>query len=227
MGNRIFTFFDTETTGLSKVNTGVLTTPTAITGRGSEVIQIGGLFTDEKMNPLRLFCYYCDAVAAASHHNAYIAHNIDLREVRSQIPSVFLPEVMTTYLPEFFVDDNIFVGYNVDFDITMVQQSLANSPLKFSVSRLQGNIIPRHGRHSVDVAEYVKLSNTYRKLTSFREELTPLREEFMSTYGGALQVDTNCHDMLARTWNRAHNSFFDSLETFLLWRSRIWKKKVV
>lgn len=224
---RYYICFDTEATGLTRVPRKSLNTPQVITQRGSEVCQIGGLICDMYMRPMRLFCYYCDTVAIGSQAAAFRAHGIDSREVRSHALAIFLPEIMERYLPEFFAPEVIFVGYNAMFDMEVVEQTLANSAIPFTYKRFFGTMLPKSGRHVVDVAEYVKIGSAYRKLTSFDGELREKRDAFLREYSGVLDVETNCLEMLEQTWQKAHNSFFDSLNTYLLWGDKVWKKKVL
>ena len=224
---RKFIVFDTETTGLFRQGLDTLNTPAAITAKGSEVCQIGGLVLDETMSPLKLFCHYCDTVVANSSQAALEVHGIDMRNCRQYVTGQFLPEVMQRFLPEFFEPNVIFIGYNVEFDMAMVAQTLANSPFSFNWSPVRASVVPRRGRHSVDVAEFFKVGSNYRRLVSFEKELLTPRMQFLSYYSNFMTVETNCLEMLEPTWDRAHNSFFDALNTYLLWGDKIWKKKLV
>lgn len=224
---RLFIVFDTEGTGLNRQALGKLNEPAAVTSRGSEVCQIGGIILNERMMPLKMFCHYCDTVVADSPTAAYNVHGISQRDVRRYLIGQFLPEIMTQYLPEFFYSNVVFIGYNSEFDMTLVAQSLANSPIDWKWKPLHASIIPKRGRVSVDVAEYVKQGSAYRKLSSFENELTTQRLQFLSYYERRVQIETNCIELLQGTWERAHNSFFDAVNTYLLWGDRIWKKKLV
>ena len=227
MSDRLFIVFDTEGTGLSRIPHAKLNEPMAITARGSEVCQIGGIILDERMVPLKLFCHYCDTVIADSPVGAFKVHGISQRDVRLYTIGRFLPEIMEQYLPEFFYPNVVFIGYNTEFDMDLVAQSLSNSPISWRWSTLTSSIVPRRGRWSVDVAEYVKQGSHYRKLSSFHEELSSLRLQFLSYHEKRLGVETNCLELLRGTWEKEHNAFFDSVNTFLLWGDRVWKKKLV
>lgn len=224
---RLFIIFDTETTGLAKQPPSELYVPASITNRGSEICQIGGIILDDRMVPLKLFCHYCDIVPAESSKGALETHGIHMFQVRKYLLGQYLPEVLMSYLPQFFAEDVIFVGYNVEFDLTMVAQSLANSPISFRWNPLKTTLVPKKGRHSIDVAGYMRIGSRYRKLSSFEEELKPLREAFLNKYIDSLYVETNCIDLLQGSWNQAHNAFFDALSTYILWGERLWKKKLI
>ena len=224
---RIFIVFDTETTGKVVKSGSVLKTPTSILNRGSEVLQIGGIVLNNNMVPIKMFCHCCDTVIADSDSSAREVHNIDIKEIRRYVCGQFLPEIMTRYLPEFFYSNVCFIGYNVMFDMTMIAQSLANSPIPWTYKPIRTSIVPRKGRWCVDVAEYVKTVNGYRRLSSFEKDLTQDRRAFINMWESRINIETNCVEVLKNDWNRAHNAFFDSVNTYLLWGDRIWKKKVL
>lgn len=225
--DRIFIVYDTEGTGLQKSMFGQLNSPAPVTARGSEVCQIGGIILDDRMVPQKLFCHYCDTVAADSPNAAYKVHGISQRDVRRYLLGQFLPEIITQYLPEFLYPNVIFIGYNVEFDMTLVAQSLSNSPIDWKWTPLKASIVPRRGRHSVDVGEYVKKGDRFCKLASFSDELATRRLQFLTFYEKRLPVQTNCIELLRGTWEHEHNAFFDAVNTFLLWGDRVWKKKLV
>lgn len=230
---RHFIVYDTETTGLKKAE-GDITLPSGLRSRGDEVCQIGGIVLDERMEPQRLFCHYCDTVKIDCDRAAQQVNGIYMDEVRKYVRCQYLPNVLHDRVPEFFWSDTIFVGYNIDFDQTMVQQTLANTGIPFEWSPLIGSIVPKHGRWAIDVSEYFKQTGNvargkgsyYRRLSTFDKELEPSRQEFYTRYG-AMEVETNCMELFAPSWQQAHNSFYDALNTFLLWRDRVWRKKLV
>lgn len=223
---RLFISFDTETTGLRKCTSPDLNTPAAITARGDEMIQIGGLILNNDMKPTKLFCHYCDTVLADSSEGALNVHGISQRNIRDYLLCKYPAEVMHEYLPEFFYDDVIFLGYNVEYDMSMVAQSLANSPGTFEWKKARGSIVPKHGRYSINVADFVMNDGKYQKLSTFVDWLEPYREQFFNRYSH-LKLQTNCIELLSGEWEKAHNSFFDALNTYLIWGEKVWKKKVI
>lgn len=224
---RIFAFLDVESTGLQRQPLSSLCEAAPIFSHGDEVCQIGGIITDSMMRPSKFFCHYCDTVRADSPAQAQSVHGISQRDVRRYALGQFLPEIITRYLPELLEENVIFVGYNVEFDMGEIAQTCANSPINFEWSPLKGNIVPRRGRHSVDVAEFVKTTKGYVKLTSFEKELETPRMQFLNLWERRLSVQTNCIELLQDTWEQAHNSFFDALNTYILWGEKVWKKKLV
>lgn len=223
----IYICVDTETTGLHKMAKAAWKKPSGLASRGSEVCQIGGLILDDNMVPQKLFCHYCDTVTASSSEPARAVHGIDSREVRFHLPGIFLPQVMMMHLPEFFFPNVTFIGYNTEFDMTMIGQTLSNTDVKFTWKPLQGPILPRRGRNSVDIAEFVRGRSYYRKLASFTPELEESRKQFLAIYGRHMSVQTNCPELLQIGWEQQHNAFFDALCTYLLWKERVWRQKLV
>lgn len=224
---RIFIVFDTEGTGLTRIPKTAINVPASVYSRGSEVCQIGGIILNNQMQPLKLFCHYCDTVAPESSSGAISVHGISQRVVRRYLTGQYLPEIIERWLPEFLWNDVVFVGYNAEFDMDLVAQTMANSPINFTWKRFIGSIVPKHGRFSIDVGDFVKIGDNFRKLSSFEKELEWQREAFLSRYSRTMSIDTNCIEMLHDSWEKAHNSFFDALNTYLLWSDRVWKKKLL
>ncbi len=222
---RQFIIFDTETTGLRRA-TGDLSSPSGLQSRGDEVCQIGGIIAGEDMKPIRTFCYYCDTIAANSSKGAYEVHGIDSKDIRSHVRCQFLEVVLLHYLQEFFQPDTVFVGWNIEFDMSMVRQTISNAPASFDWKPFKGQIVPKSGRWSVDAMSFFPAGKTYRKLATFATELAYYRHEFFYE-NSRLNISTNCMEMLKPSCLKAHNSFFDALDTFLLWRDRIWQQKLI
>lgn len=227
MTDRRFVIFDTETTGLERRAPALCNVPGSIEARGSEICQIGGIVCNYKMEPVRGFCHYCDTVAAESGAQAHWVHGISQREVREYLAGQYFSEVAMTLLPELFEPNTVFVGYNSEFDLGMISQGLDNAPCDFTWKPCMSPVIPKTGRWSVDVMKFFPAGKSYRKLSSFTEELATTRDKFLSDYFHLLSVDTNCAEILSTTWKREHNAFFDALNTFLLWRDKIWRVKLL
>lgn len=227
---RRFIIYDTETTGL-KMAEADLSLPSALSARGDEVCQIGGIIADENMVPTKLFCHYCDTVKVECDKGALRANQISMKEVRQYVRGQFLPSILTERIPEFLWNDSIFIGYNVEFDMNMVKQTVSNADVQFDWEPLRGSIIPKHGRVSIDVSTYFMHysggGRTYHtKLSSFDAQLAEKRAEFYRMYGN-LDVETNCQELFIPSWNRNHSAFYDALNTYLLWRDTVWRKKLV
>lgn len=227
---RKFIVYDTETTGLKRADID-LSLPATPFNRGDEVCQIGGLILNESMEPIYMFCHYCDTVAVECSPGAMEVHGLSMKDIRQYVRCQYLSNVLLEKVPAFFEDDVIFIGYNIEFDQDMVKQTLSNTDVSFNWQPLRSSIMPRTGRWSVDVSEYLKQVNKnqrgYRlRLSSFDAELEPVRLDFYRRYGDMI-VDSNCLELFKPSWEKAHNSFYDALNTYLLWRDRIWRKKLI
>lgn len=215
--------FDTETTGLTR-RYASLSTPCSLKENGDEVVQIGGLVLDEKFEPYRAFCHYCDCLLPEVSSGAAAVNNISMMEVRKYVSGMFLEEVCAKLIPELFSENVLFIGYSVEFDLRMVAQSLRNFCFGFEDLKKVSVKIPTSGRSYLDVMEYLPRR---AKLTSHSEALTPYRNEFYHRYAGKLTFETNAPELLEGSWASAHNSLFDSIETYLLFRSKNLDKTLV
>lgn len=213
---------DTETTGLSACTVSS-TQPTGVGTIGSEVLQIGGLVLNDNAEVESAFCHYCDCLAPHSSLKAFNVHGISIEKVRKYIPNIFLGEVLTDWVPEIFYHDVVLIGYNVNFDIRMIVQSLRNFPTSFVECSHVVTKIPKVGRHYIDVMEFQSHRN---KLVQYHSRLNGAREKFFKDHVGTLPLYTNVPELLEGTWEKAHNALFDSIETYLLFMETVWNKKV-
>lgn len=227
--SRIFITFDTETTGLKLADTD-LSVPSSLRTRGDEVCQIGGIICDESMEPIKMFCHYCDTVKIDVDRGAQQVNRIYMDEVRKYVRAQYLSIVLMERLREFFYNDVVFIGYNSEFDLSMVKQTVSNTDMKFEWEPLKGSIIPKHGRVSVDVSQFHMMHNngrTFRqKLSSFDKKLEGPRDAFIQQYAHVM-VESNCDELFVPSWNQRHSAFYDALNTHLLWRDTVWRKKLI
>lgn len=214
--------FDGETTGLARIQ-GAINNPQSLKGNGDEIIQIGGIILDESFTPKRMFCHYCDCLLPGIDTEASAINRIDMSMVRQQVPNVFIEEVVETLVPELCSDNVTLIGYNIDFDINMMAQSLRDAVIKWKPLNKVSTRIPRQGRNAIDVMKYLPKRV---KLVSFYDALTEPRNTFYRLYADKLTIETNCVEMLEETWSSAHNSLFDSIETYLLFMDQILGKKL-
>lgn len=227
---RVFIVYDTETTGLKFAETN-LKEPSTMRQRGDEVCQIGGLILNEAMVPQQLFCHYCDTVKIECDKGAQAVNGLHMEEIRQYVRGQYLSSVLLSRLPEFFHANTAFIGYNVEFDMGMVRQTLSNSDVPFEWTPLRSGFIPKQGRISIDVSEYFKRygrggKTYYAKLSSLAPQLEEKRQEFYRQYG-YLDIQTNCSELFVQCWNKQHSAFFDALNTYLLWRDSVWQKKLL
>lgn len=219
-----YVVFDTECTGLEKLQ-GSLAQPHSVTKIGAEVIQIGGMFLDENMEPIKAFCHYCDCLAAHSEAAAYATHKIQLEDIRAHVSGMFLEEVLCRYLPEFYSSDIVFIGYNADFDMRMTAQSSRDFPVTFKLGRRVVSKMPTSGRNVLDVMDF--LGPHRAKLVSYESWIKPYRDQFMSLYRRVLPVETNIPSMYLESWEKAHNALYDAVNTYILFKYKLWGVKVI
>ena len=218
----IYVLYDTETTGLKSLQV-PLNKPASIHKAGSEVIQIGGLVLDDSLVPVRAFCHYCDCIAPHSDADAYRVHGIDLTAIRKEIPGVFLEDVIVRHIPELLLPDMTIIGYNCEFDIKMVAQSIRSSGLPFSPGKRVVSRLPREGRWYLDVMDFLPQRN---KLTSYASQLTKARDSFYRSFAGRIPLETNMPTLFLEQWEHAHNAVYDAIETYLLFVDRVYGQKV-
>ena len=218
-----YIIYDTETTGVSKMYH-KLHLPCSLKEQGSEVVQIGGLICDDTLTPIKAFCHYCDCLAADIPEDVKRVTGISMFEIRQYVPNIFLEDVLTSNLPEFFENDVIFCGYNEPFDMAMVSQSIRGLYPTFSTNGKIMFKIPNSGRWELDVLQYLPKRV---KLVSFKKELTPVREEFHRQYAKSLDVFTNAPELFKEGWAHEHNALYDAIETYLLLKYKLLGKKIL
>lgn len=214
--------FDTETTGLKR-KFASLNEAASFSDLGDEIIQIGGLILDDKAEPIKAFCHYCDTVTSSSSSDSFRVHGINSEHVRDEVGGMFVDEILWKWCPEFFAPSVTFVGYNGMFDIQMVAQGLRNFPYPFVKPEKLSTRLKKSGRWVLDVMDYLPEK---RKLVQQASLMGKERDKFFEEYGGRLTLETNAPRLLEQEWNQAHNSLFDSIETYLLFKHKVWQVKV-
>ena len=217
-----FVVLDTETTGLNRKYS-ALNEPCSLRDNGDEVIQIGGLLLDERLRPYKAFCHYCDCLMASVPEEASRVHGINIQDVRRYIPGTFLEEVVAEWVPELLSDDVVVIGYNSDFDMQMVAQSMRNFCFDFGKFKKVMTKLPTTGQWSLDVMGYLPKRV---KLVSLYDECTEARCDFYQEFRGRLPLESNVPEMLEATWAHAHNSLFDAIETYLVFKTKVLGKKL-
>lgn len=160
--------FDTETTGINK--------------KTSQVIELGGFLLDEDFKIRKIAHFYCniDEIIPAE---AVEIHGIDNEKLMKLSKGKFFEDYIFSSSMKFFTEpeDIIFVGYNVDFDICMVNNSLLiNGYDKLNFGNSVRNIPKTPGVYRLDMMKavrgllklpnYIRLSQAVTKATSHSVE---------------------------------------------------------
>lgn len=230
-----YLFLNVETTGLKEDSLELVENSqnnnTSKIIKGDEVIQIGGILTNDSLEPKLTFCHFCDTSVPLSQE-AYEIHGISLEYLRTYNKDIYLKEVIKECLPFLYDSDLITIGYNIMFDITMINQTLRdfkNKPEFGDFFKL--SFIPKNGKYLLDLMPfYMKKEG----LKSYRQSLKTitkgLEKEFYAFFKEYpdvfLQSDNS--DFMNRPLDASnHNSFAHSLYCYLLFKRDIWKTKLI
>lgn len=195
-----YVVFDTETTGL---------------GSTAEVIQFSALLLKENLQVERITDFYC-----------YTQEEIDPKAsaVHNLTPTFLMEKSGGKTFEDNFLNldwikfsDLIWVGYNVSFDIRMVNNTLARNGLpKYDFGKNVVRIGNQSGRGYFDLMRFfAMLNNGYNRKLSVVAKTLPYSEEKLETlYKKFLFVAKN--DASEATY---HNSLYDAMITWLLLHS--------
>lgn len=198
--------------------------------RGDEVIQIGGLVADANLEPIRLFCHHCDTTVSTMEKKALDVHGINMEFLRTYVKDIFLEEVIETTLPELYEDDIVTVGYNIEFDISMIKQTLRDAEHQpyFGIPIIN-SIVPSNGKYTLDLVPYFMRRFNGNSVRQRLEVLAKSRDndyqQFLTRYS-KLFLDTNIP--LEKAFPNgigSHNSMYDSIICYLLMKE-LWKRKL-
>lgn len=199
--------------------------------KGDEVIQIGGILTNDNLEPELTFCHFCDTLAPLSK-KAFEVHKISLEYLRTYVKDIYLEEVITNYLPFLYKKDLVTIGYNIKFDITMITQTLRDFKRKpqFGTS-LISSLLPKSGRYFIDLVPfYIRTINgkPYKPtLELLSKNLLSDFYKFLDTYPDVIFESNNLNFKSQTLFPTNHNSFIDSLYCYLLFKKDIWKTKLL
>lgn len=108
-----YIIFDTETTGLSN---------------SDEVIQFAGYVADENCRLREYINFYCYTVAPISP-SAFKIHKLNPKKLMTLSQGKTFEDNLHILKRLLQVPDAIWIGYNVDFDIRMINNTLVNNGL--------------------------------------------------------------------------------------------------
>lgn len=194
--------FDTETTGLDRMK--------------DEVIELGGILLDEKFSVEKVVHFYC-SVDKVIPKQAVNIHGIDNGKLMKLSNNLFFEDYMLKAENNFITKpkDIFFIGYNVSYDINMVNNSLGNNGYDtLDFGRNTTSLNHTEGIYNLDLMRavssllgtrgFIKLKDAVTRICKVNEEQlnemfnTFCKERDISAnagYHGAL-FDTYCTTML-------------------------------
>lgn len=214
---------DTETTGLTRKYS-ALTAPCSLRENGDEVVQLGGIVLDEDLQPRRAFCHYCDCMLPEMPEKAYNVNGICISDIRRSLEHVYLEEVVAHWVPELLIDNVTLIGYNTEFDVRMMEQSMRNFYGGFKKYRkVASSLLVSTGNWFIDVMDYLPKRV---KLAALHGQCVNARDTFYRVCGGKLPLETNLPELLEPTIQQAHNSLYDAIETYAAFKTLVFGKKL-
>lgn len=215
-----YLFYDVETTGL-------LTDTDAV--HGDEVIQIGGVLTDDNLKPIRVFSYLCDTTKTSINKQAEAVHHITMETLRKTVRDIYLEEILITKVPELIQEkDLIIVGHNINFDIIMTQQTLRDTVINLSFDgEIKDSILPSNGRWIIDTMFYTKRSGRKSSYNVGLSKLVEGYDDFFNEFMQEISIDmfdTN-YVMDSHIW--FHDACIDAIYCYLVFLKQLWKVKLL
>lgn len=212
----------------------VLDTETTGVGANDRVIQVASICVDENFTTYGASNIFCN-VATVIPSGAVSVHQIDNRKLEILSKNKFIEDQV--YDIKYLADakDTIFIGYNISFDIKMINNSLVSEgyePIDFGTNV---NVMPRDtkGRNyniclMRTLKEYIGYKGKWKKLTKMREDyLTESDEEILEIKEAVIDIfklskgleekcvqfkDEPIIDM------KFHDALYDTLVTLLLFK---------
>lgn len=212
----------------------VLDTETTGVGENDRVIQIASICVDENFTTYGASNTFCN-VATVIPSGAIAVHQIDNRKLELLSGNKFIEDQIydIRYLAN--AKDTIFIGYNISFDIKMINNSLVSEgyePIDFGVNI---NVIPRDtkGRNynlclMRTLKDYVGYKGKWKKLTKMREdyiqesdaEILEIKNAIIDTFKLSKGLQENCiqFEDEPKVPETFHDALYDTLVTLLLFK---------
>lgn len=202
---------DTETTGL---------------GAKDEVIQFTGILLNEEFKLSKLYNWYCESCAKISD-GAYKTHGIDAKKLHQLSEGHSFEDNWYTMENLLNLPDITFIGWNISFDIRLINQTLAGSGLNtYDFGEARQSLRKIHGHNNLDLMQFIA-KNQYGRA---RVKLAVAAEDaFTKNKDGVGIVDA---DSLFERFAKAtkndpsvayHNSLYDTFITMLLFTRNVNK----
>lgn len=200
--------FDTETTG---IGAGAVLDKKSFSV-GDEVIQFAGLLLDESLRLKKVISFHC-YTAVPIHPEAQAVNHLDHQKLMKYSGGRTFEDFFLNQ-PDLHSKDLTWIGYNVKFDIrvvnnTLKQNGLAEYDFGTCVKTLRSGV---EGRHYFDLLELFAMKNSgiKIKLVQAARSLSYTEQQINTMYGKLLQLTNSKSDLTF------HDALYDSLVTWLL-----------
>lgn len=193
-----FVIFDTETTG---------------TYGKDEVIQFTAIVTDENAKAKSIYNFYCDT-PKKSHPSALAVHGITPAILKHFSEGKTFEDYYYNTPELFGLEDVTWVGYNVNFDMRLINQTLRNNGLRehnFGSKVTSPDAVK--GIHYYDLMTPLskKFFNLSKVQLGTAASLTGLGEkQLLDAFTERVAPKLKLHSM------GAHNSAYDTFVTWML-----------
>ena len=201
--------FDTETTG---IGAGAVLDKKKSFSVGDEVIQFAGLLLDESLRLKKVISFHC-YTAVPIHPEAQAVNHLDHQKLMKYSGGRTFEDFFLNQ-PDLHSKDLTWIGYNVKFDIrvvnnTLKQNGLAEYDFGTCVKTLRSEV---EGRHYFDLLELFAMKNSgiKIKLVQAARSLSYTEQQINTMYGKLLQLTNSKSDLTF------HDALYDSLVTWLL-----------
>lgn len=191
-----FLVFDTETTGLSA---------------NDEVVQMAGLLLTPDLQLKKVINFYC-YTQVPFNPKAKAVNGLSSAELMRRSRGKFFEDYYCS-LDIFRKTDIVWIGYNVQFDIGMINNTLENNGMpRHYFGKDITNLGVKSGIYQFDVLQMLSAMNggTRIRLTNAAEKLAYSREQIDSMYSKLLRL------INLNTGVKDHNALYDALITWLL-----------
>lgn len=188
--------FDTESTGLTS---------------NDEVIQFSGLLLDDNLNLIRVVNFYCDTQVKI-HPEASKVNGLTSDLVHKLSGGKFFEDYYCNE-PIFKLKDMCWVGYNIDFDTRMVNNTLRNNGLPVhNFGKRTTSLDKKEGIYCYDVMQVfaAKRHSHKVKLSVAAQELKFTQDSLDKMYQKLLHLAGEYVDLTF------HNAIYDAMITWLL-----------
>lgn len=192
-----YVVFDVETTG---------------TGSKDEVVQFSALLLNEKLKLQKVYNCFCSTQVTMDPEAARIT-GLDAKLLRELSKGKFFEDFYCTS-DLFKLKDVVWCGYNVEFDIGKVNNTLTQNGLDaHDFGRETKRLNKNEGSYYFDVMKLYSVAKRidyYESLSKSARSLSFSQEKLEAMYAKLLQI-TNCEFD-----SKYHNALYDSMITWLL-----------